>query len=201
MRVIGITGGPCGGKSTILRAIKKNFGKKSGVQVVNEAATALLKVFPVPYRDVPLTKEWLIGFQKAVKTLQEESLIAWCQSGAKLLVCDRGLADGPAYLGNQQEFCEVFKCQMDDLWWPYNEIIYLPSLATINPDLYWEKRGSNKCRYESSLAEAQALDQRLHDAWVGCQKRATWTYLAGTMEENARAVLQIVAENLAGEVG
>lgn len=198
MKVIVITGGPCGGKTTIIRAIRKKFSRRSGVRVINEAATALLKVFPVPYRDVPLTKEWLISFQKAVKTLQEESLTVWRQSEAKVLVSDRGLADGPAYLGKQAEFCEVFGCKMDDLWLPYDEVIYLPSLATTDPDLFLAKRGNNKSRYETSIIEAQSLDQRLHDAWIGCQQKAIWTYLTGSWAEKQQAVLDIVKKNLEG---
>ena len=198
MKVIAITGGPCGGKTTIINAIQEKFGTKNGVRVINEAATALLNVFPVPDRDVKLTPEWLLNFQAAVKAVQENSLAAWKRSGAHLLISDRGLADGPAYLGKQEEFCTHFNCTMEELWLPYNEIIYLPSLATTQPELYLELKSTNPCRYET-LEEAQALDQRLHDAWVGCQQHAAWSYLGGTLEEKTQTVISIVSQNLKGE--
>lgn len=200
MKVIAITGGPCGGKTTIIEEIKKKYSTTNGVRVINEAASALLTVFPVPGedRDVKLTPEWLLNFQAAVKAVQEHSLAAWRRSGAELLISDRGLADGPAYLGKQDEFCAHFNCTMEELWLPYDEIIYLPSLATTKPELYLKLKSTNPYRYET-LAEAQALDQRLHDAWVGCQQHAVWSYLDRTLEENTATVLNIVRQNLKGE--
>ncbi|MBP9856160.1 MAG: ATP-binding protein [Candidatus Pacebacteria bacterium] len=199
MKVIAITGGPCGGKTTLIEAIKEEFGTQNGVRVINEVASALLTVFPVPGRDVELTKDWLIDFQAAVKMTQEHSLAAWQRTGAKVLVSDRGLADGPAYLGDQLEFCALFNCQLEDLWLPYDEVIYVPSFATVKPELYLELFSSNEVRYETKVEEARSLDQRLHDAWVGCQSRAMWSYLTGSREENTATVLNIVRQNLKGE--
>lgn len=57
IRKIVITGGPCGGKTTVLNALKKDFNDRA--VFVPEVATMLLSGgFPAPEKDLFLSEKW-----------------------------------------------------------------------------------------------------------------------------------------------
>ena len=109
MKKIVLTGGPCGGKSTVMKALKEEFGDR--LIVVPEVATIVLAGgFPVPGRDLEWSESWQDAFQAAVTPLQigiedSHALVAK-NRGANVMVCDRGVLDGAAYTqGGVTEFC------------------------------------------------------------------------------------------------
>lgn len=161
-----LTGGPCSGKTTVLRAIAEEF--RGQVVLVPEVATLLLSGgFPTPGKDVEWSEEWQAAFQAAVLPLQRSIEDAYALmakgNGAGLLVCDRGVLDGAAYTpGGVEEFCRRYGVDAGEAVGRYTAVIHLESLATSAPEKYG--RGGNDQRFEP-LERAQALEQATRAAW------------------------------------
>jgi tRNA uridine 5-carbamoylmethylation protein Kti12 len=87
-----ITGGPSGGKTTLIETLKKDLGNK--ITVVPEAASIL-------YRGgFPRTTSDLNHFhgQRAICFIQRElEDLARAESRAEIIICDRGSLDSIAY--------------------------------------------------------------------------------------------------------
>lgn len=91
MKVV-LTGGPCGGKTTMTQAIKKEFG--DSVVIVPEAAS-LLFTGGFPRARNP---QEMIYQQRAIYFLQREMEDLLSVSNPnKTILCDRGTLDGQAY--------------------------------------------------------------------------------------------------------
>ncbi len=84
-----ITGGPSGGKTTLIEAIKKELGKE--VKTVPEAASLLYRGgLPRAQNDSSM-----IHIQRAIYFLQRElEGLAQKQIPSGTIVCDRGSLDG-----------------------------------------------------------------------------------------------------------
>jgi CYTH domain-containing protein/predicted ATPase len=177
MKRIVFTGGPCGGKTTTLMALKQEFGDR--VIVVPEPATMLMSTgFPVPGRDLSYTPAWQDMFQSVVSPLQlalEGSYMLVAQkNGAQVMICDRGILDGAAYHpGGLPAFLRDYRLEASECYGRYDEVVHLESTATCNPSVYG--KGGNETRYES-LEEAQALEMRIRDAWNGHPR---WSFISG----------------------
>lgn len=166
MKRIVITGGPCSGKSTVIRTLREEFG--SSIVLVPEVATILLgNGFPVPGSDVDWSEEWQAAFQAAVLPLQERiedafDLVAR-SSGATVSVCDRGLLDGAAYTpGGLNAFAETYGVQIDIALGRYAAVIHLESVATAEPKKYGKV--GNESRFET-LERAVELEYATQAVW------------------------------------
>lgn len=163
-----VTGGPCAGKTSVLNAIRDYYGDH--VLLVPETATILLSGgFPQPGRDCEWSQTWQDIFQIAVTNTQLalEAIyeIEARRRGLTLLVLDRGLLDGAAYLTRgQHEYCVRFGLRREVIHDRYAAVIHLESLATAQPALYGST--NNACRYET-LEQAQALEYAVRAAWAG----------------------------------
>lgn len=165
-----LTGGPCAGKTSCLRAIRKQFGEQ--VVTVPEAATLLLGAgLPPPghERVRHLEDEWVRSFQGAILSLQQvleencERLARSC--GVRLLVCDRGLLDGAAYWpGGREPFLRHFGLPVQECFARYHTILHLQSLAETHPHLYGPE--NNAIRYED-VTDALRVEQLVRAAWEG----------------------------------
>jgi predicted ATPase len=165
-----LTGGPCAGKTSCLRAIREQFGEQ--VVTVPEAATLLLDSgLPPPSHErvENLAEGWVHSFQGAILSLQqvlEETCerLAWnCQ--ARLLVCDRGLLDGAAYWPSGREaFLRHFGLSAEDCFARYRRVLHLQSLAEAHPHLYGAH--NNAIRYEA-VTDALSVEQKVRAAWEG----------------------------------
>ncbi len=196
MKKIVLTGGPCGGKTSALEAIKLNFPCQ--VLVVPEAATILLSGgFPVPGRDLAWSEDWQHDFQASVTVLQTSlehsyQLMAE-QRGATLLVCDRGILDGAAYTpGGAAEFYRRNNINEADAIANYTTVIHLESLAVTAPHLYG--RGNNAERFES-LVEAQTIEHKIKAAWSVHPQQQVITSISD-LNEKIAAVLAIIEQHL-----
>lgn len=170
MKKIVLTGGPCSGKSTVMRALREEFGDQA--VLVPEAATVLLEGgFPVPGRDLVWSLEWQAAFQSAVVALQRsfETTYALKGTGTRIMVCDRGILDGAAYTpGGVHDFCQRYAVDLDATLAGYEAVIHLESLATAEPEKYG--RTGNESRFES-LEEAQALELKTREVWSAHPRR------------------------------
>lgn len=187
-----LTGGPCGGKSTVLEYLKVYF--KDQVVFVNEVATALLADgFPLPN---PWSQEWQDLFQEGIIigqfNAENEAIYEATKKGIRVIVCDRGVLDGAAYVkGGVAEFCKRFNLDKEKELSQYDAVIHLESLATLNPDMYVELMTTNPSRFES-VPMAEEREMNLRQAWAGHKERH---HIASTIiSQNIDKVVQIIEQ-------
>lgn len=173
IRMIAITGGPMGGKSSTVNTLKDEF--KGLITCVPEASTLLTAGgFPLPNKENPETPEWRILFQKTILLVQQSmeeayQTLAW-RNRSKLIVCDRGTLDGAAYLpGGVEEFCRLFRLNMAEEINRYTTIIHLESRAVSEPDQFGKE--GNDCRFEQSAEQALLIEAATKKVWSSHQRR------------------------------
>lgn len=149
-----ITGGPSGGKTTLVDAIQKDLSEQ--ISVVPEAASIL-------YRGGFPRKSGIIGkkhTQRAIYyTQQELEALISIESKAPFLVCDRGSLDSIAYWpGTSQDFFESTSTNLNKELSRYDWIIHLDTAQAESFDT------TNPIRTESYL-EASLLNEKISQAW------------------------------------
>ena len=198
IKKIVITGGPCSGKSTITEILKAD-ALSQWVELVPEVATMLLgNGFPLPGRDLSWSAAWQREFQQAVAgtqvTLERASVLKATEAGKGLLVCDRGLFDGPAYMNcPPEEFCKLCRLDLSDRD-EYATVLHLESLAVSEPGLYEELKSSNPARFETA-EEACEVDGRLWDSWLGHSHHVR---VNGSLVERTQLVTDQIRHTLEG---
>lgn len=167
IKKIVLTGGPGSGKTTVIESIKKNFGGKYKVIVVDETASYLINMGLRPFGDnaidmvdfqelvlkTQLAKEDVVD--RAVEVLPDEDII---------IIYDRGLLDNCAYI-TAEEFQEVLNrfdksYTINEFLEKYDLIINLVS----REDFY--TTDNNPARSEA-VDEALKLGSKTLAAWVG----------------------------------
>lgn len=161
-----LTGGPCAGKTKSLNSIKEKFeneGKK--VFTINETATEL-KSEGLDFDDNANLDIQEKIFRRQLEN--EETAISGAEknndSSDIFIICDRGLLDGKAYMGEEDyaKMIEKFGFSEEGLLKRYDLVIYLQSLSVGIPELF--ENESNICR-QSSLGQAQILDEKVKNIW------------------------------------
>lgn len=169
--IIGVSAGPCAGKSDLLREILAMFGWK--VVIVPEVATMLFTGgFPVPSTSWSKAKkaEWAETFQTVVLPNQlglEKSMVRKAiEDGAKVVICDRGVPDIWAYWPyGKEHFFRHFDLSPEIFFTRYDHVFMLESTA-FDPSLYNRLRHSNPSRKETAK---QAWERQIltENAWDG----------------------------------
>lgn len=162
---VAITGGPSGGKTTLIEALKKELGSKCAI--VPEAASILYKGGFPRFKD-PQAR---IHTQKAIYyTLHElEDLITYMHAN-NLIVCDRGSLDSLAYWPlNSGDFFDLMNVSREEELARYDWVIHLD---TASADFY---DTSNPIRTET-FQEALELNERIKTAWEGHPRRLIITH-------------------------
>ena len=168
---IALTGGPCAGKSSVLKRLMeldKPF-KKTGYTVlcVSETASELISGgvaprtcgtnldFQILLFRLQLEKELI--FELAAKTMDHERIV---------FVCDRGTVDGRAYLsdGEFDSMLSSFGTDYAEQLGRYDAVFHLLSAAKDAPEFY--STLNNSARKENP-DEAVRLDDRALDSWGG----------------------------------
>jgi len=159
-RKIAITGGPSGGKTTLIEAIKKEFGQK--VKIVPEAASILYK------GGFPRIKSYDGYFhaQKAIYATQKELEELRCKTNPEaLIVCDRGSLDSLAYWpDNEEHFYRTIHSNRQQELARYDWIIHLDTATEPDYD------SSNPIRTED-FHEALLLNEKIKKSWEGHPQR------------------------------
>lgn len=170
-----LTGGPCAGKTTVLKEIKKLL-KNDGYHVITipETATYLISNGTPPLS----SKEHGKKFQEQVLKAQitkEEIAMDYCYDTIEtekdffknkkgiIILCDRGIMDNRAYLTQEDYDNMLYKHNLNELelLYSYDLAINLISLATTDK----EKYALDGIRYETP--EMAALrDQITSSAWL-----------------------------------
>lgn len=153
---IAVTGGPGGGKTTAADLFRREIGER--LVVVPEVATMLFAGgFP---RHVG--NEASRSAQRAIYHVQcnlEEVQAA--RYPQRVLLCDRGTVDGAAYWPpDHVDFFEHVGSSLEAELARYHAVIFFESAAVGGLGI----EGGNPARIES-VAEAAALDARLHALW------------------------------------
>ncbi len=163
-----ITGGPCGGKSTALSKIQREF-EQIGYTVlfVSETATELITGGVAPWTcgtnldyqkcqlKMQLEKENL--FEIAAATMNKEKI---------LIVCDRGALDNKAYM-SINDFDEALKfinTNEIELRDNYDAVFHLVTAADGAEEAY--TLSNNYARTET-IEEARDIDKKIISAWTG----------------------------------
>lgn len=163
-----ITGGPCGGKSTALSKIQKEFEQLGyTVLFVPETATELITGGVAPWTcgtncdyqkcqlRLQLEKEKI--FELAASTMNKEKI---------LIVCDRGALDNKAYMSNE-DFTKALKyinTNEVELRDNYDAVFHLVTAAKGAEEAY--TLSNNSARTET-IEQARELDDKIISAWTG----------------------------------
>lgn len=157
---IAITGGPSGGKTTLIEALKKEFGAK--VKVVPEAASILYK------GGFPRVKsyEGYYHAQRAIYYTQKELEDLRCKTHPDaLIVCDRGSLDALAYWPDTAEnFFATIGSSAEQEARRYDWVIHLDTATEPDYDT------SNEIRTEN-FHEALLLNEKIKKSWENHPQR------------------------------
>lgn len=163
-----ITGGPCGGKTTGMSWIQKEFSKKGyTVLFVPETATELISG-----GISPATCASNAEFQKCQMKLQTEKERVFefaakeMNSDKVLIVCDRGAIDNKAYMNPEEyaaalDFIHANEVELRD---SYDAVFHLATAAKGAVQFY--TTANNTARSETP-EQAIEIDDRLISAWTG----------------------------------
>lgn len=154
------TGGPSGGKTSIIELIQRHFGKN--VATVPEAATIL---YQGGFPRKP-DSEAVRRVQRAIYyvTRELEDMTAEL-SGAAVSLCDRGTIDGMAYWPRDgQDFLSSLGTDLEKEFARYDVVVHL------RPPVSRGGYQSSPTRIESH-SRALELDRRIEQVWDGHPKR------------------------------
>jgi predicted ATPase len=165
-----LTGGPCAGKSSALDRVGAWLAD-CGIQVfrVPEASTLLLGGgIDLAGRPRPVLQAFQRGIVEVQLALEDAfSRLARASEKASVLLIDRGIPDGFAYLA-ESEWAEL----LDEMGLVHHElrdrrydaVVHLTT-AAIGAEAHYGMT-TNPRRYET-LEEARGVDERLRAAWLG----------------------------------
>lgn len=179
---IAITGGPSGGKTTLIEALKKELGSKCAV--VPEAASILYRGGFPRFKD----PRAVVHAQKAIYYTQKElEELITVISQKNLIVCDRGSLDSVAYWPESAEhFFQTLNCKRDLELARYDWVIHLD---TASSDYY---DTSNTLRTEN-FQEAWELNEKIKKAWEGHPRRVVITQNSDFLSKISTALAVIKA--------
>ncbi|MFZ2205391.1 MAG: AAA family ATPase [Minisyncoccia bacterium] len=174
-KVIGLDGGPGSGKTSGLSAVTNRTLDLGFVPIiVPESATLLIANGITPKNLGP------VDFQKQIvkMQLQNESFykknainIAKKLGKKPVLLCDRGILSGAAYLGDktnledfQKQILGSFNLSIEDIRVRYSGIIHMVTAANGAEEFY--TTANNEARTESPEL-ARLIDEKTKEAWIG----------------------------------
>lgn len=164
-----ITGGPCAGKSTALAWIQAEYAKKGYTVIfVPESATELILagISSVTLNSDIEFQSALLKNQLSKEKLFEEVARKMPNADKVLIVCDRGVMDGKAYI-KPHEYEQMLKylgLNEVELRDNYDAVFHLITTAIGAQEYYTLE--NNKARYES-IDEAILSDKKTLQAWMG----------------------------------
>jgi predicted ATPase len=173
-----LTGGPCGGKTTALARLSSYLRERGfEVMTVPEAFTIMASNgFSMEYFSVggmPFeVQASVMDMQISLEDSFERILRA--RGKPSVLLCDRGLMDGAAYMSSEEwdSFCEKRGVSNTELReGRYNAVFHLVTAAEGAEQFYTLE--NNEARTETA-EEARRLDTCSQRAWVGHPKHCVF---------------------------
>ena len=168
---VALTGGPCGGKTTSLSTIQKEFAEKGyHVIIVPEAATILINSGIRPFGENSIPgynfQRYVMGLQLQ---LEEMARSAAAEIDAPtIILCDRGMMDDKAYVTAEeyQQLVKEFGMTEFEILNRYDLVIHLKSLAVDQEELYNKECKNNPARSEDA-EQAREKDKKTLESWLG----------------------------------
>lgn len=196
-----LTGGPCGGKTTAIKEIKKYLKKRNiPVLVVPETATELIvngikpgDISTYDFQTLVLKKQLSkeqITKEYAKKRYKNEELC--------VIIYDRGVLDNKAYLENITDFQKLIKEERlseINLLDNYDLVLDLLSLATCKPEAY---NLLNEARTED-ISTAKELDRKTTISWIG-HRNLKILNSKMTQKEELKEILKEIDEFICGVI-
>lgn len=183
---LAITGGPSGGKTTLIEVLKKEFGSK--IKVAPEAASILYKGgFP----RIKNYAGYYHGQLAIISTLRHiEDLLSESHPDC-LIICDRGSLDSLAYWPDSEEhfFKNINSTRQAELA-RYDWVLHLDTATEGDYDT------TNPIRTES-FHEALLLNEKVRASWNGHPHRQVITAendFFGKMKKATDIVEDILAQ-------
>lgn len=188
-----LTGGPCSGKTTVMKALRARFGGR--VHCVPEVATILIAQAGL---SPALGGPWSRRFQQVVyatqTTLERAAEEQAAALGKRAVLQDRGTLDALAYLsGGETEFAEVCHADARIEGLRYGLVV---QLAVPPREIYDANRANNPARSET-YDQAAALDQLIAMAWQPHARVFRRVESAGAMGQKIDAVAALIEDFLA----
>ena len=166
-----LTGGPCAGKTTGINKLASELSNSVKVLVVPEASTLLVKGGAINNFE-GLDNNAQVEFQASLMQLQMALEDAFTQIASSvqersIVICDRGLMDGSAYISP-----ELWQALLDERGWTvvhlrdrrYEAIVHMVTAADGAEQYY--TLSNNEARHEG-LELAIEVDRKLQRAWTG----------------------------------
>lgn len=185
-RKLAITGGPSGGKTTLIEVLKKEFGSK--IKVAPEAASILYKGgFPrvKNYAGYYHAQLAIISTLRHIEDLMSES------NPECLIICDRGSLDSLAYWPDSEDhFFKTINSNRQTELARYNWVLHLDTATEGDYDT------TNPIRTES-FHEALLLNEKVRASWNGHPRRqiiSAENDFFGKMKKATDFVEEILAE-------
>ena len=163
-----LTGGPCAGKSTAMSWIQNEFEQKGyTVLFVSETATELILggITPWGCKNVDEFQKYVMKLQIEKEKLFDDAA-KQMKTDKVLIVCDRGLLDGKAYMENDHFFDAVSSIgsNLVNFRDNYDAVFHLVTAAKGAEEFYTLE--NNGARTET-IEEAIAIDNRIISGWTG----------------------------------
>ncbi|MBY0371374.1 ATP-binding protein [bacterium] len=186
-RKLVLTGGPCGGKSTIAEVLGRSFNDK--IVVVPESASALFRSGFPRFEEAEATH----AFQTAVYQVQIAVERAFeAHHGARFFVLDRGSIDGAAYWPDGPEkFFQAQGTTVEAELARYDRVIYLESAEEKD---YEEHRAQNPVRSEGYMV-ARKLDAATRALWTR-HPNCTVVRSQASFSDKVQAVVKLLEKEL-----
>jgi len=163
-----LTGGPCAGKSTILKKIEERYASQGyAVYALPESATLFSQAgadFLTSDAELSfVTEKSKLRFQLAMEDTLSE--IANASGRPALMICDRGAMDTAAYISEEvwQRVLDDLQCSEKELCEQrYDAVLHVCTAAKGAEASYTLL--NNACRSES-IEQARAVDDNLMNVW------------------------------------
>ncbi|MEY4722728.1 MAG: hypothetical protein RLZZ324_241 [Candidatus Parcubacteria bacterium] len=163
-----LTGGPCSGKSGIMRlyAADATVDARRLVHCVPEVASVIIGqvgAFP-PYDEPSKNRQFQRSVFRVQLSFESVSLLHAARTGRKGLLLDRGTIDNAAYLdGGMKEFVSIADTTPADEFARYDRVIVL---AQPSRDVFEREKANNPARHET-FEQAEERSIRTIAAWQG----------------------------------
>ena len=196
MKTIVITGGPCAGKTTALKHIRKALSQKGyRVFCVSETATELINGGITPDNS---PSYWHFQYYLSqIQRVKESVFKQRANQDNDIIICDRGLLDNKGYLSQEdfQRLCEVFDTTQEEIIQRYDAIFHLETTAKGKEEHYTTE--NNRARSES-IQEAKELDEKMLEAWSSHPNHYVIANI-GSFEEKMEMLLEQIDSYLEKE--
>jgi len=193
-----LTGGPCGGKSTLMTSCKQTFGQKGYKLISIPEAVSEVMASGIGYHEMPGYLFNDILFSKILNN-EENSLRAgkyFAEQGQKVIIMyDRGLRDIAAYTSpeNWNRMMKKHKLTDEILNNRYDAVLNLVTTAYGAEIAFEQQWGNNPQRHETGgIQQARDTEDRTQAAWQGHHNFQVFVNGSGGWPEKEKRVLDAI---------